>query len=124
MIIASTWFYIGAWLVGTIGTFRFTFRYFLDDVVGDKEADWTDVGFGVGLGGICALAFWPFIIAVAVVKATVVNTICKGDAEAFRRAIGGESRERKLRRLESEKIERQEHIDRLERELEIGPYAK
>lgn len=45
------------------------------------------------------------------------------DPEVIARKLAGESRQEKVKRLELERAKREEYINSLERELEIGDYA-
>jgi hypothetical protein len=80
--------------------------------------EWDDIVMSGLFAGVIAAFFWPG----AVVFFLARRFIAPKDPERFARVVGGESAEDKMKRFEKERAEQARHIERLERELEIGPF--
>ena len=100
-----------AWLLCSVTQWRWSFRVSIDE----SDPGWVDVIWFCGCATFVALLGGPLILLGRLFSAT----IGRGDAGAAVRILGGESRDDKLARLESERAEREAHIARLEQELGI-----
>lgn len=105
--------------LGALLTFRPLFRAMILDLCSDyNKVDVPHI--------VACTAFSTLIVAFVwwlVAPYLLLQRFVGGNAGSVARVIGGESRDMKVKRLEKEAREHERHINELERELEIGPYA-
>lgn len=99
-----------AYGIGYVATWRSLFRVMADDLGIDDAGDLAMVLFTSAYFNI----FWPAFLLWWIFRRAVP------DPKRFARAVGGETREQKTKRLEREREERERRIETLERELGIG----
>lgn len=100
-----------AWLLCSVTQWRWVFRMSIDS----SNPGWGDVVWFCGCATFGALLGGPPILLGRLFSVT----IGRRDPVGAVRILGGESRDDKLARLESERKEREAHIAHLEAELGI-----
>lgn len=110
------WIAIACYAASVPVGFRYWFREFVNDFGVDE--------WGAVLGGIGVGLFFGALTAPAIATWRIFRSVA-GDRSPKRLGLilAGETREEKAERLERERIEREEYIARLERELGIGEPA-